>query len=192
MKKLIGESWLVVTMALVFACLLAGAQTVFLPKIKVNEDRALSEAITEVVPDLDPDSEPEKLEIERQEVYKCLRTDGTVAGWAVVAEGGGFIDKIKLVAGLSADGGEILGIKVIEHKETPGLGNKIDTKGKENAYPLQYQGKRTGKALELVKKGGGSQPYHIEAITGATYSSQYTMDIVNDVIKRIVPKLPAE
>lgn len=191
MKKLVDESWLVLVMGIVFACLLAGAQTAFLPKIKVNEGKAMAEAISEVVPDLDPDSEPQVDRIDGNEVYRCLDANGDLAGWAVKAEGGGFIDKITLVVGLSADGREILGIKVVSHLETPGLGNKIDTKGQENFYPLQYAGKSTAQPLELVKRAPSAQ-HEIQAITGATYSSQYVMDIVNDVITRVAPQLPKE
>ena len=203
MKKFIDESWLVVVMGAVFACLLAATQTAMMPKIRANEAEELMDSIAEVVPNADPAKKPEKidpealdlnvadLKIGQVEVYKCLDSDAALAGWAIQAEGTGFIDKIRIVVGLSPDGGEILGIKAIKHAETPGLGNKIDTKGEENAYPLQYRGKGTGQPLVLLK-GKASQPNQIEAITGATYSSQYTMDIVNEVIARIVPKLPRE
>jgi len=189
MKRFIDESWLVLVMGIVFACLLAGAQTTFYPKIKANEGKAMAEAIAEVVPELDPDSTPEKLVIDGNDVHKCLDSAGNVAGWAVKAEGGGFIDKITLVVGISPDGARIIGMKAVKHTETPGLGNKIDTNGTENFYPLQYAGKPTGAPLELTKQAP-RRDSEIQAITGATYSSQYVMDIVNDVLARIVPKLP--
>ncbi len=191
MKKFINESWLVVMMGLVFGCLLAGAQTMFAPQIKINVARAFNEAVQKVVPDLDPEKKPEKLEIDGNDVYRCLKSDGTLAGWAVDATGGGFVDKIRIVVGVSPNGGEILGINVVSHIETPGLGNKIDTKGTANFYPLQYPGKSTAVTLELTKLTP-SKPNEIQAITGATYSSEYTMDIVNDVLARIVPLLPKE
>lgn len=189
MKKFVDESWLVLAMGVAFACLLAGTQTVMMPQIEKNEAAELMDAIQLVVPAADPDAKPEELEIESCDVYRCLDENGDLAGWAVVNEGGGFIDKIRLVVGLTPDGGEVIGIKVVKHLETPGLGNKIETKGQENFYPLQYEGKATDKPFKLVK-GEPSQPYEIQGITGATYSSQYVMDIVNDVLARIVPKLP--
>lgn len=191
MKKFINESWLVLTMGVVFACLLAGTQTTMQPLISANQTAELNQAIGEVVSTLDPVSKPEKSEIDGNAVYKCLAEDGTLAGWAVDAEGGGFVDKIRVVVGLSPTGDRVLGIKVIDHKETPGLGNKIDTKGEENFYPLQYQGKSAAEPLTLVK-GAPTDPQQLQAITGATYSSQYVMDIVNDVVARIVPQLPQE
>jgi electron transport complex protein RnfG len=191
MKKFIDESWLVVVLGVVFACLLAGTQTSLKDTIAANETRALREAIAAVIPDLDVAQEPQKLEIDGNIVFKCLAADGSLAGWAVDAQGGGFIDKIRLVVGVSPDGRRVLGIKVVAHLETPGLGNKIDTKGDENFYPRQYEGKATDRPLVLTKRPP-TEPHEIQAITGATYSSQYTMDIVNDVLTRVVPQLPRE
>lgn len=191
MKKFIDESWLVLAMGIVFACLLAGTQQTMMPQIKANETAELMGAIAEVVPEADPNTAPEELEIAGNQVYRCHTKDGTLAGWAIVNEGGGFIDKIRLVVGISPNGDEIYAIKVVKHIETPGLGNKIETKGEENFYPLQYEGQRTDRPLKLTK-GEPSQPYEIQGITGATYSSQYVLDIVNDITDRIVPELPKE
>lgn len=183
MKKFIEESWLVVSMGMVFACLLAGTQTSLSDKIEANKVRALNEAIAEVVPDLDPDTPPEELTIDGNQVFKCLKADGSLAGWAVKASGGGFIDKIHLVVGLSPDGSQIIGIKVVEHLETPGLGNKI-----EGEWADQFKGKATAEKLR-VEKRPPAVPNEIQAITGATWSSRYVTDIVNDVITRIRPQL---
>jgi electron transport complex protein RnfG len=191
MRKFISESWLVVVLGVVFAGLLAGTQTVMKPRIEVNEKAEMQQAIAEVVPGLVGKPEELKEEIAGCPVYRCLNAEGGLAGWAVVAEGGGFIDKIKLVVGLSPDGSEVYGMKVVRHLETPGLGNRIETKGEENPYPLQYEGKSTNVPLELIK-GEPAQPYQIQAITGATYSSQYVLDIVNRVLTEVVPRLPKE
>lgn len=203
MKKFIDESWLVLVMGIVFAALLAGTQTVMLPKIEKNEAAETLDAIAEVVPQADLSQKPKEidleslgivaddLKIEKVKIYRCQAEDGGPAGWAVKATGPGFIDKIDLVIGLTPDGGKLLGIKAVKHTETPGLGNRIDTKGDENPYPLQYAGKDTSTPLSLVK-GQAGQPHEIQAITGATYSSQYVMDIVNEVTARIVPALPKD
>lgn len=203
MKKFVDESWLVLVMGVVFACLLAGTQTAMTPKIRSNETQELMSSIAEVVPQMSPTAKPEEIDpaklnlpiadlgIKEVKVYRCVDTAGRLAGWAVDAAGSGFIDRIRLVVGLAPDGQTILGIKAVSHLETPGLGNKIDTKGEENFYPLQYKGLSTSQTLQLVKSGR-TQDNQIQAITGATYSSQYTMDIVNEVIQRIAPLLPRE
>ncbi len=203
MKKFIEESWLVLVLGVVFAMLLAGTQTAMLPQIRANQQQELLAAIVEVVPEMDAEQAPEEMDpqelgvdlgqlsLKDVKIYRCPGNGNTPAGWAVAATGTGFIDTIRLVVGLSATGDRIRGIKAVAHTETPGLGNKIDTKDEENFYPLQYAGKETSRPLQLVK-GTAGEASQIQAITGATYSSQYVMDIVNEIITNIVPKLPAQ
>jgi electron transport complex protein RnfG len=57
--------------------------------------------------------------------------------------------------------GAITGVKVTQHKDTPGLGTKAMT----TSYLSQYQGK---KAITRTGESGMTQ---IDAITGATLSS---------------------
>ncbi len=188
MKKFIDESWLVLLMGIGFACLLAGAQTGLNDRIQDNKKAALNQGIAEVVPDLGSEA-PTMFEIDGNNVYKCLDNNGQLAGWAIVGSTGGFVDTIELVAGLSPDGNTITGIKVLVQNETPGLGDKITTDPAEkNFYPRQYTGRSTNGPFSLTKQDP-QNPNDIQAITGATYSSQYVMDIVNDIIMRIKPQL---
>lgn len=182
MKKFIDESWLVLLMGICFAILLAFTQTSLQGRIDENRARALNDAIAQVVSDVET---KEELTIDGNTVYKCLGADGNLVGWAVDASGTGFIDKIRVVVGLSPDGDTITGIKTIEHLETPGLGNKIDT---GYPFPEQFTGKNATTQFEVVKHPP-SRDNDIQAITGATYSSAYVTDIVNDVITRIRPRL---
>jgi electron transport complex protein RnfG len=58
-------------------------------------------------------------------VYRAMRA-GKVTGLAYeVNAGGGYGGPIKLMLGVDPEG-RILGVRVIAHKETPGLGDKID------------------------------------------------------------------
>ena len=182
MKKFIDESWLVLVMGICFAAMLAGTQTKLQPKIEANEAKALNEAIEKVVPGV---ASREELTIAGSRVFKCLDANGQLLGWAVEAAGPGFIDKITVVVGLAPDGSLVNAIKATKHLETPGLGNKIN---EGNPYPTQYQNKSTATPFVIVKHKPTAD-HEIEAITGATYSSTYVMDIVNDVITRIRPQL---
>jgi electron transport complex protein RnfG len=180
-KKFVDESWLVLVMGVVFACLLAGTQSSLSDRIQENRAKALNEAVAEVVPTV---TQKEELEIDGNQVFKCFDAGGNLSGWAVKAQGPGFIDKIVLVVGLGPQGDMITGIKVIEDLETPGLGNKI-----EGEWAEQYQGLDAMRPVKRVKGTRDKENNEISAITGATYSSDYTTDIVNDVLTRIRPKL---
>lgn len=184
MKKFVEESGLVLVLGIVFALLLAGTQTTLMARIRENQQKALNEAIAEVVPNT---VKTEQLEIEGIEgnvVYKCFDADQKVIGWAVQAAGTGFVDKISLVVGLTPQAETMNAIKVIENLETPGLGNKI-----VGPWADQYQNLSAKQEIVLKKSGADKDKNEIDAITGATWSSRYVTDIVNNAVKRVAPKL---
>ena len=181
MKKFIEESWLVLVMGVVFALLLAGTQTTLSERIRENQKRALSEAIADVVPNT---ADTEELEIDGNRLFKCLDKDKNLIGWAVQASGTGFVDKITLVVGLTLAADEITGLKVIENLETPGLGNKI-----VGPWADRYKGLSTDADITVRKGRADHDKNQIDAITGATWSSRYVTDIVNDCVQRIRPEL---
>ena len=59
-------------------------------------------------------------------VYRATK-DGKITGLAYEIYGSGYAGEIKLMMGVDAQG-KILGVRVLAHKETPGLGDKIETK----------------------------------------------------------------
>jgi Na+-translocating ferredoxin:NAD+ oxidoreductase subunit G len=86
----------------------------------------------------------------------------------------GFSGLITIMVGITADG-TISGFKVLEHKETPGLGSKIEPWFSNKEKPNQNViGKSPGTDNFTVKKDGGS----IDAITAATISSRAFLESV--------------
>jgi len=189
MRKFINESWLVVTLGVVFALLLAGTQTQLADQIAANQQKALNEAIAKVVPDAAATEELGDGKggplVDGYRVFKCTNAAGQVSGWAAQASGTGFIDKITLVVGLSADAGKITGIQIIENVETPGLGNKIS----EDAWAGQSKGLSADRPITVRKGPANATNNEIQAITGATWSSRYVTDIANQALERVRPKL---
>jgi Na+-translocating ferredoxin:NAD+ oxidoreductase subunit G len=59
-------------------------------------------------------------------VYRATKA-GQVTGVAYEIYGTGYAGEIKLMLGVDA-AGRVLGVRVLAHKETPGLGDKIDVK----------------------------------------------------------------
>lgn len=82
----------------------------------------------------------------------------------------GYSGQVRLMVGFDKEG-NIVGISVLEQKETPGLGSRMT----ENAFIGQFGGKNPGKNKLSVKKDGGE----IDAITAATISSRAFCDAVN-------------
>ena len=76
----------------------------------------------------------------------------------------GYSGEIRLIVSIS-DSGSIEGVRAIEHKETPGLGDNIDLK--KSKWILEFNGKsfeNTPEAQWKVKKDNG----HFDQLTGAT------------------------
>lgn len=102
--------------------------------------------------------------------------EGNVAGYAfkmVTPEGYG--GNIEFVVGLSTEG-QVTGIDIIKHAETPGLG----AKAAEADFKDQFLGMPTS-TLEVVKTGAVEET-DIEAISAATITSKAVTNAVNQAI----------
>ena len=132
----------------------------------------------------------EKGKIETTNIYKAVDSDGNIIGFAFVASGPGFADKIKLVIAADAKFEKYLGFKVLSSNETPGFGSKIaiDDPKSDLDYVDQYKGAPTGK-FELIKTGKVSVIEKIDdqivAISGATVTSEAVVKIFNMYTQQI-------
>ena len=86
----------------------------------------------------------------------------------------------------SADTARITGIYVLSNKETPGLGNKID----DVRWTGQFAGKSAAGPL-VVRKAKTTDENAIQAITGATISSEAVTGIVNSTVAALRNTLAA-
>ncbi|MBB5193701.1 electron transport complex protein RnfG [Silvimonas terrae] len=99
-------------------------------------------------------------------IYMAKKAGKTVGAVVEATAPDGYAGKIKLLVGI-APNGQILGVRVVDHKETPGLGDYIDAA--ISNWIDQFKGKGLGNpALERwkVKKDGGDFDSH----AGATIS----------------------
>ena len=108
-----------------------------------------------------------------EKVYLGYEANGVPIGYAMTGEKPGYQDVIALIFGYDPEAGEVLGMRVLESKETPGLGDKIF---KDSSFVAEFRGVRT--PIDGVKDGG-DQPNEVDMITGATISSEAVIDIIN-------------
>lgn len=92
---------------------------------------------------------------------------------ALYLSGKGFQGMMTVVVALRND--TISGFRVIDQKETPGLGARIT----EDAFQNQFVGKKVSGGITLVKSGKAG-PGEFDAITGATESSKALALILNN------------
>ena len=121
--------------------------------------------------------------------------DGRLAGAAIEGAGMGYQDTIRVLYAYSFEERAITGLKVLETRETPGLGDKIETEPHfiANFEALDARLDDSGSALRnpivTVKQGEKTDPWQIDGITGATITSEAIGNILNDSAGTWVPIL---
>jgi electron transport complex protein RnfG len=112
-------------------------------------------------------------------IYRARLKDKPTAVILEATAPDGYSGDIKLLVAIKADG-EIAGVRVLTHKETPGLGDYIDISHSE--WIKQFDGqslvKRNDEAW-FVKKDGGQ----FEFTTGATITPRAVVKAVHKVLK---------
>ncbi len=134
------------------------------------------DAIQNVLPEFtnNPNSETYKMPIDGDTLrFYPAKKDNELVGTAVETfTKQGFSGEIKIMVGLLPDGA-IYNVAVLEHKETPGLGDKMERK--KSDWITQFEGKNPKDFNISVKKDGGD----IDAITASTISSRAFCEAVN-------------
>ena len=168
-----------------------------LPTITANKARELREAVFKVLPGVSQMQQlvyrngelvaAEDREQGEQAVYGGYNEQGVFVGYAIPGAGPGFQDTIALLYGYTPQRKLVLGMEVLESRETPGLGDKIykdaDFVGAFGALSIEPK-------IVAVKKGKKSQANEIDAITGATISSKAVVRIINETHTTWSERLP--
>lgn len=154
---------------LVAAGAVAGVYILTKEPIEKAKNQKTADAIAEVLPafDNDPSADVTIKEIEGEEVKVYTARQGEqVVGYAVeTLSKSGFGGTIRLLVGFTVDGA-INKISVLEQKETPGLGDKIEPA--KSDFSVQFEGKDPSTWKISVKKDGGD----VDAITASTITSR--------------------
>jgi electron transport complex protein RnfG len=111
---------------------------------------------------------------------------GRRTGVAVTAQEPGFQEELLLMVGFDPATGSLIGMKVLDQKETPGLGDKIE---RDTTFVLQFGGRST--PLKGVKGAVRANPNEVQTITGATISSRAVIRIINNAVARWQPLIQA-
>ncbi|PHN06638.1 NADH:ubiquinone reductase (Na(+)-transporting) subunit C [Flavilitoribacter nigricans] len=139
--------------------------------------------------DIDMAKEKKKPEPQRKfPLY--IYSEGGSKYYILAVRGTGLWDAIWGNIALKSDLNTVVGATFDHAGETPGLGAEI----KDNpAFPAQFKGKEiytdNGRYVSItVRKGGARDPEHeVDAITGATVTSDGVSDMLYDGIKNYEP-----
>ncbi len=141
-------------------------------------------------------------------VYQVRDENSNVLAYIARVKGLGFADVIELLVGFSDNGQVIRGLYVLDQKETPGVGNKIEFRefaGQFDNLPfadlmaenVDAETGATSGVKQIVKVVKGKADLSkkdglIDAVSGATVSSKAVCDIVNRTIVACVENWAAD
>ncbi len=110
-----------------------------------------------------------------KEVYVGKNSAGELVGYTLKTVASGYGGDIEIITGISAEG-NVTGMKVVSHSETPGLG----ANSTKPEFQNQFLGKSTSSNISVVKSA--PKDSEIQAISGATITSKAVTDGVNMAI----------
>jgi len=126
-------------------------------------------------------------------VFEVSDEKQTMLGFAIPAQGMGYQDNIALLYGYRMDLQQLVGIIILESRETPGLGSRIET---DSAFlnnfisldvSLSTDLDQLQNKLRYVKSGNKILPGEIDGISGASVSSKAVVDILQKSLSYSLP-----
>ncbi len=197
----VRDAWILAVFSLGFTALMAGAYWLTRDTVLRNEAESRAQMVAQALPagsfdnDLLSDSRPlsqadsRKLGMaEIAHVYLAKQGGQIKAAVVETVAPDGYAGQIKLLVAVGRDG-RTQGVRVVAHKETPGLGDYIDAA--KSDWILQFEGKSLLQPLPerwKVKKDGGA----FDSTAGATISPRAvvravknTLDYVNENQQKI-------
>ncbi|NND97462.1 MAG: FMN-binding protein [Pirellulaceae bacterium] len=128
-------------------------------------------------------------------VYAGFDRHGELVGLAIETRGMGYQDFIGLLYGYSLDEQAIIGVRVLESRETPGLGDRVETDAdfssnfRRLGVGLNSDGTQLAHPIEYVKQGKKTANWQIDGITGATISSRAVVEMLRDSTAYWIPRV---
>ena len=188
--------------------LIVTAYQITLPRIERNKAEALERAILQVLPGAATSRTFAWVDGQRFEplagpargepvVHAGFDAAGALVGVAIEGVGMGYQDSIRLLFGYAPATEKVIGLQVLESKETPGLGDKIlvDPTFLANFAQLDVAMAPSGDTLanpvRAVKHGEKREEWEVDGITGATISSRAVADIVTKSATVWLPRIRA-
>jgi electron transport complex protein RnfG len=111
-------------------------------------------------------------------IYRARSRSRPVAVVMTPTAPGGYSGPLRLLVGILADG-TVSGVRVVAHRETPGLGDKVEVE--RNDWILDFQGRSLGNPVRerwAVQRDGGV----FDQFTGATITPRAVVSAVRDAL----------
>lgn len=190
MNKLVKILLNLIVVGAFSGAVLAAVFTVADPMIQANKEKELKESIFKVLPEAKDFKmfEKELGPKDKFVIYLGLDESRKPVGVAFKADGGGFQGNVGVMVGLSLDYLKLKNIEILDQLETPGLGDRI----REAAFKDQFKGVEVQPKVEYIKYRKPEKPNQIQAITGATISSNAVVTNINNAVAKLMKNFPSD
>ena len=176
-------------LAAVCTALVAVTHSATAPRIAANEQAYLEQSLQPVLEGIEYDGLLSESTIVLQpphglpgndpvSIYRVFADGAPIAALFVVTARDGFAGPIRLLVGIDGDG-VITGVRVLAHRETPGLGDLIDAN--KSDWILQFTKRSLGNpavASWAIKRDGGE----FDQLTGASITPRAVIKAVRDTL----------
>jgi len=128
-------------------------------------------------------------------IYASYGAQSNFMGLVIAAQGMGYQDRIALLYAYIPQRQRIVGLQILDSRETPGLGARIrsdpDFLANFVNLDVQLSDDQTSfvHPLQVVKAGQKKHPWQIDSMSGATVSSQAVADMVRLSAEQWIPLL---
>ncbi len=147
---------------------------------KENQEREA--ALKALIPSAESINPVKKVTISGKEgeIYEA-KAGGQTVGYVVEGSGRGYSSFIRMLVAVDP-GYKVMGIEILGHGETPGLGDQIETQA--------FKGQFKGKGIENLNVVKHETDTEIQAISGATISSRGVTKGVKDCVETLKREIP--
>ena len=194
MKDWLKFPVVLVVVAVISAASLAGVKMATDPAKQKIQDEITQNSLKVVMPEAKSfDKSKTVIKGEQIQYMTAKDAEGKLLGYVIEGSAEGYSSRIRVMVGVENDF-RIKAVKVLYQNETPGLGDKIEevhskktwgtvitgTSPDESALRPWFQVQFDNKSIPVaLDKSGGD----IQAITGATISSQAVCKAVNSAVE---------
>ena len=190
------------TVSLMCGVLIVGTNLATRDRIRQNQETIMRDSVAELLPGVKKQvvysiaakgelKVMNGIEGEGQRFFAGYDAQGKLAGVVIEAGERGYADVISALYSYSPATQTIIGFKVVDMRETPGLGDRVRSDEGFLANFKQLDARvENGKEVHpivTVKHGAKKNPWEIDAISGATISSRAVGRMLQKSVENVTP-----
>ncbi|MDE3197969.1 MAG: FMN-binding protein [Acidobacteriota bacterium] len=181
--------------SLVCGMLIVGTNLATSSRIRHNQEIIMRNSVAELLPGIqkqivygvEPSGDLRILpgiEIEGKRLIAGYDAGGKFLGVVIETSDRGYADVISAMYAYSPEKKEIVGFKVVDMRETPGLGDRIRS---DPEFTKNFEALDATHPITVVKHGTKKHPWEIDAISGATISSRAVGRMLEKSVEDMTP-----